>query len=181
MQRELLIHKGGTMGLDMYLNKKTYVGNNWKKKEEQAPVTIPHVKQERVTYITEQVGYWRKANAIHQWFVDNVQEGEDDCKEYYVTREKLEALLNTVREVLQGSTLVGGKIQNGTTFEDGKVIPVMEDGKYIQDSTLAEKLLPTSNGYFFGGTGYDEYYYHDLVETEKILQEVLQETPESDF
>ncbi len=30
-----------------------------------------------VTTIREEVLYWRKANAIHQWFVENVQGGED--------------------------------------------------------------------------------------------------------
>ena len=35
------------------------------------------------------VGYWRKANQIHQWFVDNVQDGNDNCAEYYVDRDKL--------------------------------------------------------------------------------------------
>jgi hypothetical protein len=43
--------------------------------------------------------YWRKANAIHGWFVDNVQDGKDDCKEYYVTKEELQAL----RELCQRS------------------------------------------------------------------------------
>jgi hypothetical protein len=35
------------------------------------------------------VGYWRKANQIHQWFVKNVQSGEDNCAEYWVDRDKL--------------------------------------------------------------------------------------------
>ena len=41
------------------------------------------------------VGYWRKCNQIHKWFVDNVQKGEDDCGEYYVSHEKLKELLRT--------------------------------------------------------------------------------------
>ena len=36
--------------------------------------------------------YWRKANAIHKWFVENVQEGVDDCGEYEVTVEQLTEL-----------------------------------------------------------------------------------------
>lgn len=40
--------------------------------------------------IIEQVGYWRKANAIHKWFVDNIQDGEDDCGYYEVAPEYLE-------------------------------------------------------------------------------------------
>ena len=29
------------------------------------------IKFDRVCYIEESVGYWRKANAIHNWFVAN--------------------------------------------------------------------------------------------------------------
>ncbi len=46
------------------------------------------------------VAYWRKANQIHKWFVDNVQGGEDNCGEYYVSREKLKELLTTCRQAL---------------------------------------------------------------------------------
>lgn len=51
-------------------------------------------------HIYESVGYWRKANAIHKWFVNNVQDGEDDCGYYEVTKEQLEELLgicNTIK------------------------------------------------------------------------------------
>jgi hypothetical protein len=43
-------------------------------------------------YIQFSVGYWRKANAIHGWFVENVQEGRDDCNEYPVERTDLNKL-----------------------------------------------------------------------------------------
>ena len=42
--------------------------------------------------------YWRKANQIHKWFVDNVQNGEDDCGDYYVSHEKLKELRETCRQ-----------------------------------------------------------------------------------
>ena len=45
--------------------------------------------------------YWRKANAIHNWFVNNVQDGEDDCRDYYVDRSNLQELLDTINEVLE--------------------------------------------------------------------------------
>lgn len=38
------------------------------------------------------VAYWRKANQIHAWFVDNVQDGKDECQRSYVSREKLKEL-----------------------------------------------------------------------------------------
>lgn len=42
--------------------------------------------------------YWRKANQIHNWFVQSVQNGEDNCGEYYVTHEKLNELLSVCEE-----------------------------------------------------------------------------------
>lgn len=37
--------------------------------------------------IAEDVGYWRKANAIHAWFVKNVQGGVDNCQSHEVSKE----------------------------------------------------------------------------------------------
>ena len=48
-----------------------------------------------------EAGYWRKANQIHKWFVDNVQGGVDNCGEYLVDIKALERLLELVNEVLQ--------------------------------------------------------------------------------
>lgn len=44
--------------------------------------------------------YWRKANQIHKWFVDNVQGGNDNCGEYYVSHSQLKELLTTCRQAL---------------------------------------------------------------------------------
>lgn len=109
--------------------------------------------------IMKQVGYWRKANEIHNWFVENVQDGEDDC-DYHneCTREILEDLLHTCKTVLDSCA---------TTYRDGQV---------VIDSSVAEELLPRCRGFFFGGDGYDEYYVSDIVDTIKILEEVLATT-----
>lgn len=45
--------------------------------------------------------YWRKANQIHKWFVDNVQNGSDDCGEYYVSQDKLIELLALCKHALE--------------------------------------------------------------------------------
>ena len=159
----------------MYLYKKMYVGNNYKEPKDQLKIEVEGVKQERVSEITEKVGYWRKANAIHNWFVINIQDGEDDCKEYYVTVNQLQELLDDVNKVIEASELIEGEITNGCNFKDGKQIPNIEKGTIIKNPAMAKKLLPTTEGFFFGGTGYDEYYYNDLVDTKKILEEVLKE------
>jgi len=116
------------MGLDMYLRKKINIGNQYRDPAKQVKVIVPEdqdgvffptpaINQEKLNQIEELVGYWRKANAIHKWFVDNVQEGEDDCKEYYVSFEKLQGLLETVNTVLAASVLVDGEINTGYTLD----------------------------------------------------------------
>lgn len=168
------------MGLDMYLNRKHYVGNNYRDVSKQVKIVMPEnqegvtfpigdIDQAKVTEITEQAIYWRKANAIHKWFVDNVQEGNDDCREYYVTRKQLEELRSTVCTVLEASPLVPGEVQNGSN-QNG---PIIQEGKVIEDPTVAKKLLPCTSGFFFGGTGYDQWYYQDLIHTRDSITEVL--------
>lgn len=44
--------------------------------------------------VNHNVAYWRKANAIHSWFVKNVQDGVDDCRKVFVSRDQLEKLVD---------------------------------------------------------------------------------------
>jgi hypothetical protein len=95
------------MGLDMYLYKKNYIWQgDWIKPEAKQEVVVKKggeidnsIKPERVKYVVEEVGYWRKANQIHRWFVDVVQEGNDNCGSYYVSRDTLEELLDICKQV----------------------------------------------------------------------------------
>jgi hypothetical protein len=48
-----------------------------------------------------EVGYWRKANAIHKWFVDNTQNGEDNCQESDVSIEQILVLYNLCKKVIK--------------------------------------------------------------------------------
>jgi len=101
------------MGLDMYLSKKTYVKQwEFQSPEEQYEVVvtkggkkIDSIKANRVKYIEEEVGYWRKANQIHSWFVDNVQDGVDDCGEYCVNYDTLSKLLDLCKKVQNDHSL----------------------------------------------------------------------------
>lgn len=45
--------------------------------------------------------------------------------------------------------------------------------KVLVDRSLAESLLPTQQGFFFGGTEYDEYYFKDIVDTLICVVEIL--------
>lgn len=47
-----------------------------------------------------EIGYWRKANQIHNWFVENVQNGIDNGATYYVSKENLKALKKICEKVI---------------------------------------------------------------------------------
>lgn len=95
------------MGLDMYLSAKRYI---WKSDDSDNDIQskLNEVMSEdlpdgmRVQEITVDAMYWRKANAIHGWFVENCQDGDDNCREYYVDREQLEELRDLCQAVLNG-------------------------------------------------------------------------------
>lgn len=96
------------MGLDMYLYRRTYVKAWDHQKPEDKPRTTVMVgvnrhatiKPERVAFVVEEVAYWRKANAVHAWFVDHVQGGTDECQESPVSIEQLTELRDACRAVL---------------------------------------------------------------------------------
>jgi hypothetical protein len=50
--------------------------------------------------VCQQVGYWRKSNHIHRWFVKNVQKGVDDCGYYFISMDQLSKLLDICERVL---------------------------------------------------------------------------------
>lgn len=97
------------MGLDMYLSKRTYV-KRWEHQTPQSKHEVivirggeprEDIDSSRISEVVEEVMYWRKANAIHSWFVQNVQEGVDDCKEYLVGEEKLQELIDLCSKVVE--------------------------------------------------------------------------------
>lgn len=101
------------MGLDMYLSAKTYVSKyDYNQREDGEPVVTQKFKDTLAIYpelntgdiygfeVSRCVCYWRKANAIHRWFVQNVQAGEDNCAEYRVHRDDLEQLRTDIKKVL---------------------------------------------------------------------------------
>lgn len=91
------------------------------------------------------IAYWRKANAIHSWFVKNVQGGVDDCGMYLVPKEKIEELLD-----------ICSKINDHIHESPDQVLHLDTAGV-----EMARLYLPTQTGFFFGSTtyGYD-YCYH---------------------
>ena len=90
------------MGLDMYLIAKKYILYSKKNNiHEKLAELFPELGNNKIECIQSIIGDWRKANAIHKWFVENVQNGKDDCGIYGVCREDLEKLLSIVNQVLE--------------------------------------------------------------------------------
>lgn len=141
------------MGLDMYLTGERYLwsfpeNNPDRSIAESVRNLFPELKGKEVKSVRVEMGYWRKANQIHKWFVDNCQNGVDECQETYVGTEKLAELLNTCRAVLAGRGTAAGEAN-------------------------ARAMLPTQGGFFFGSTEYDDYYWDDIEHTVKLLEGIV--------
>lgn len=90
------------MGLDMHLYAKRYICSI-SESELSGNISqyFPELEGKKITSVSTEVMYWRKANAIHRWFVSTVQNGVDDCESYYVSREELENLSAICEEILE--------------------------------------------------------------------------------
>lgn len=145
------------MGLDMYLSARLYVseysGDDLKPAYEKlTKLKLPGISIPR-QYLAGSGGsfelevpiaYWRKANHIHQWFVDNCQDGEDDYRTADVEVDKL-------RELAKLCSLVAAS--NTPSF--------------------AAKHLPCAQGFFFGSNEYDEWYFEATRDTMQALDQLL--------
>ena len=144
------------MGLDQYLHAKRYYSSaEWRGEEVNNTFTKIMEVVNADLFVSEdlpsaevsvKVCSWRKANAIHGWFVSNVQDGEDDCREYLVERTQLVQLRDLCKKVLD-------------------------------NRDMADELLPSTSGFFFGSTEYDDYYFGDLMTTIDLLDKALVRVP----
>jgi hypothetical protein len=166
------------MGLDMYLTKKSYV-KNWDhmKPEEKHTITVKKggkkrtdINPKRISYIVEEVAYWRKFNALHGWFVSECADGTDDCKEMYVSIETLQKITDILKQV------------KNVIDKSEKTTKVLQDwnGKDYEVSTYhcedeVKELLPPTQGFFFGAYEIDDWYKQDVEKTIKIFEELLQD------
>jgi hypothetical protein len=124
-------------------------------------IEIDGIDPAKVTYITEDVGYWRKANAVHRWFVEEVHDGKDDCREYVVGEAQLRELLTRVEAMLP--TLMLSEVAE------------------IDVPITAQELLPVQDGFFFGSTEYDPHCIESLQKTQRIVTEALSMPGGGDF
>ncbi len=124
------------MGLDMYLKGKVYLDYNSTNRAEIAKmIDLPEFEANSVEI---ELGYWRKANHIHKWFVDNVQNGVDNCGEYFVRKADLEMLLTVCEQVLKNVTNANTLLPTQSGFFFGSV---EYDDWYIEDVQDTIKII----------------------------------------
>ena len=172
------------MGLDMYLEAEKYFGgwNHCDAKEKAryrqllkiAGLGAVACKESPSVEINVTVAYWRKANAIHNWFVEHCQDGKDECQRTYVTHEKLAELVDLCQKALDSVETIEGDVSTGTTYyPDGRIEHHSRPGTVVAQKGIAAALLPTRGGFFFGVTDYDEGYLADLRDTIEQLTPLL--------
>ena len=119
------------MGLDMYLTSKRYMSEYFNTGDKEKISTInklfglESVEDYHAQELVFRVAYWRKANAIHNWFVEKCQEGIDECQQTNISRERLQELVATCKTVLEDKTKaeeflpsVSGFFFGETTYDD---------------------------------------------------------------
>lgn len=90
--------------------------------------------------------YFRKLNWIRNWLVKHLRLNEDECAEDVLVPKE------KLEELLSDVRAV------------------------LNNHDLAEQLLPTKGGFFFGGTDYSDYYFDSLIGIETEIQALLTTT-----
>lgn len=132
------------MSLDMYLNKRMYIGAIYEFNKISGTLALTknnvpiNINLNKVMYILEEQARWSNAIPIHNWFVNNVQDGYDDCKYYIVEGDKLLELVDLCKKVLK-------------------------------NHSLAKELLPTDEWLSYT---YNDSYFRILEETVEQLKDV---------
>lgn len=161
------IERGISMGLDMYLYVRKYESKTqWNENKnvsikdfypkELHYLASKHYKDNFLSKTTEyQVGYWRKANAIHKWFVDNCGYGKDNCERYYVSRNALKQLLKLCNQVINNKDQAEQLLptQKGFFFGDTKY-----DEWYFEDVEYTIALVKRVINFLEKNKEYDCIY-----------------------
>lgn len=162
------------MGLDMYLDAEWYV-ENWDHDEIRTKVSVQRTDKttgderplvafnpDKVKRVVEEVAYWRKVNAVHNWFVQNCGDGKDECQPIYVEVGDLKRLVEICESVLADHDLAptvlpttSGFFFGGVEYDDwyfeglkqtvDQLVPILKDVEGHAD--IADQLeTKTVNG-----------------------------------
>ena len=131
------------MGLDMYLRGKKFLWSHGDQNFREIAKNLlvqafPEVAELEVNELSCEVAYWRKANAIHNWFVKNTQDGVDECQNTPVDREQLQALLDDINKVFDDKSLASEILPTKSGFFFGDT---SYDEGYFEDLAYTKERL----------------------------------------
>lgn len=117
------------MGLDMYLSVRKYVNRiDWDTRDKTENPRFANIARTLgIQEILEPEGstgmhveipvmYWRKSNAIHNWFVRELADGVDDCRPLELSTDKLRELVVLCDQVLADHSKAGELLPTGSGF-----------------------------------------------------------------
>ena len=146
----------------MYLYRETFVGGNHEYRDVQGTVELSYnnndnerlpinVDIKSLVSVTEHLLYWRKANAIHGWFVDNCGDGEDNAQLMYVTEDKMKELLETIDKQLKDKVSGILPLRSGFFFGNSEEKDAWYWDELKRTKKEFEKLLkePGDHDYYY--------------------------------
>lgn len=150
------------MGLDMYLYAKRYFSSYGdESKDGDIIKDISGLRKFSEEDSSVEVGitamYWRKANQIHRWFVDNVQGGNDDCGTYYVDDSALIDLKNICDHIIAhpGDSMKMLPPSSGFFFGSSEI-----DDWYMDNIVYTSKRISEILNLKKDDTMFISFYYH---------------------
>ena len=111
--------------------------------------------------IFETVASLEKANQIHAWFVNNIQNGVDNNSYYFVTEDDFLELKDICEEVLELNPYNLDKDSYLLYYSSNNLIEkgIITKEQYSKLETELNKILPTKEGFFFGPIDYALSYF----------------------
>lgn len=114
--------------------------------------------------IAEECGYFRKVNFLLPYFGYG-----ENCSDNEISKGELENLVVACNKVL-------------TAYDKRDEEPEPDDEDDAEPwEDLADCYLPTSSGFFFGSTDYDEWYISDVREAKEWAEKLLADLEDDDM
>lgn len=125
--------------------------------------------------IFETVASLEKANQIHAWFVNNIQNGVDNNSYYFVTEDDFLELKDICEEVLELNPYNLDKDSYLLYYSSNNLIEkgIITKEQYSKLETELNKILPTKEGFFFGPIDYALSYFLNVKNTLEMLTKIL--------
>jgi hypothetical protein len=126
----------------MYLKAERYIWYNEDEVGNEVKQAFPELPDgAKIKSVEAEVGYWRKANAVHKWFVDNVQGGADECQKSPVSREDITQLRDICQKIIDDSALASKLLPTQEGFFFGNTD---YNDWYIEDLKETVKICDTA-------------------------------------